>query len=537
MLERITRNEYCFLHSVFCIMYSVFGIDEEYLVNNTLLGILENTLCQRVNNLGADENENEMKNSRNGNKDSGRLLPLKVARLVILTASMLTLFLLAQVLVNYGLHSFLAETPSLQLKNHSEKSTIEHNNNNNNNNNFERILWPRLQEKLCPGGLPNLRLGPTLFRLALEEFGPNVTKTKRSGVPFGFFSSDNGSSLVVDGNHPSDSLLYIKIWKSANNQIRVYLESKFNQNPDRNQKQEFSTPNNNNNNNNDAPETANYTFLEFNDDSGMSKFITNKPFFRYRNTNHNRPCVFTVIRDPISHFLSGYNEIEYRFLSSKQVDLPAAARRKQKPSYTTNVPLESGGGSSLEQEEDSSDSKILREARFESFVRTLVTNYRSMNHWSNHHVFPQSRILHPLKRLNLLPTMGDSPQTIWILPSIANLTETLPLFLAERCPRFVANYRNQQPPPTTPSGLPLFQTSSKAAHNSSMDPYQTYKAAKDVWNKGGHVARSVCHLHAFDYGCFYGDAVPSGTTLRASDIPRICKRVYASDSFQTTILV
>ena len=179
------------------------------------------------------------------------------------------------------------------------------------------------------------------------------------------------------------------------------------------------------------------------------------------------------------------------------------------------------------------DSKILREARFESFVRTLVTNYRSMDHWSNQHMFPQSRILHPLKRLNLLPTMENSQQ-IWILPSIANLTETLPLFLAERCPRFVANYPKELPP--TPSGLPIFQKSSKGAHNSTMDPYGTYRAAKDVWKKGGRVARSLCHLHAFDYGCFYGNAVPSGTTLRASDIPWICKQVYASDSFQMKIL-
>ena len=74
----------------------------------------------------------------------------------------------------------------------------------------------------------------------------------------------------------------------------------------------------------------------------------------------------------------------------------------------------------------------------------------------------------------------------------------------------------------------------EGVHGSSSDPFGTYQSAKDVWKKGGTVARSLCHIHAFDYACFYGTGAL--TPLEARDIPATCQDVFASDSFRERIL-
>lgn len=375
---------------------------------------------------------------------------------------------------------------------------------------FDAVLWPQLQRKLCPSGLPNLSLGSKLFEMAREEFGlaANITTTKNNFLNESrFFDDSFGFTLILDKNDPSASLLYARIFKCGNNQIRDYLGKIFK----------------------GKKGDASYSFHDFNNNEELRKFLAKEKggdsFFRHRGISYDKPCIFTVIRDPVSHFLSGYNEVDVRIVTGG--DVPGyIVNDKTLPSYN-KIPLK---------DSDKERAKNLREIRFETFVRNILEEHDSFIkwHWFYAHAYPISRILHSLKNLNVLPAMTEASQTHantdkkWILPTMANITETVPKFLSENCPRFAANYRDKE----QTVGLPSMEKA--RGHASSSDPTGTYKAAKDVWKRGGSVARSLCHLHAFDYACFYGPEY--GTSLGAKDIPTTCRDVFASDFFSGNII-
>ncbi len=466
--------------------------------------------------------------------------------------------MISQLIMSGDLNSFVTGTSSTIMKTSEAKTNSTTNGNENlDTDHFERILWPQLQRELCPAGTPNLSLGEKLFQLARSEYGLDAKRRRSKAFYKAFYDNTHGSTLILDNNDPSASLLYVRIWKCANNQIRDYFKTFFNQQPAQKSKLDLlrekkaaislmtngGPSNKTKHKTNVAPSKemdsrkangiGNYTYVElegrdffgfFNPNrfnryakigAARSNTTRNKPFFRYRSVPHEKPCVFTVMRDPISHFLSGYNEIEFRIIGDK-MKLGDKAKIHGKPAYM----------------DVSHTDHDLRERRFETFVRNLIEEHPLFyEHWVYSHVFPLARMLHPLKKLNLLPTLEKSPQQ-WILPSVANLSERLPPFLASRCPNFAENYAQN-----STSDLPPLKVSKKGVHASSKDRFGTYQAAKDVWEKDGHVARSLCHLHAFDYGCFYGNAVPSGTSLGARDIPRTCKEVYESDLFRETVLL
>ena len=371
---------------------------------------------------------------------------------------------------------------------------------------FENILWPTLQRKLCPAGIPEHSLGPKLFELGRAEYGTNLLITKNvKKIYNGFYHNYN--VLIQDGNHPETSLMYIPVWKAGNNQIRSYLQSHFNQKPIAEKELEFNS--------------TRKDGLILNDKSAKYSYTEPKNAVRYQHRKH-KPCIFTVIRDPISHFLSGYNEVEFRLSTEKIFE---RVQEIDPPSYT-KIPF---GKGNLLLEED--HLEMLAGIRFEAFVRDLLVGDPGMvtAHYIVRHVYPMSMILKPLQQKGLLPT---NRWEHWILSSTDNLTETLPRFLAQRCPSFAENYPWAQNATKTSSGLPPMESTGQ--HTSSNDPLGAYKAAKDVWKKGGKAARALCHIHAFDYACFYGNSVP--TRLRASEIPALCKEVYSSPSFTTAIL-
>lgn len=147
------------------------------------------------------------------------------------------------------------------------------------------------------------------------------------------------------------------------------------------------------------------------------------------------------------------------------------------------------------------------------------------------------RVLPTLQRLDLLPrttanaslavTPASSPrheEDLWFVPTLANLTGIVPSILRESCPSIAANYNVDGHRQELPSMLIA------EPHEGSDDPFGTYRAAKDVWKKGGAVARSLFHVLAFDYACFYG-----GTT-GLPKIPAVCRDVYTSGLFLERIL-
>ena len=80
----------------------------------------------------------------------------------------------------------------------------------------------------------------------------------------------------------------MKVWKCGNNQIRLL------------EKQLYRS----------GSVRGKYS------DNGLDHIMARLKSIQRQNQNVLPPtCIYTAIRDPISHFLSGYNEMEYRQLS------------------------------------------------------------------------------------------------------------------------------------------------------------------------------------------------------------------------------
>jgi hypothetical protein len=192
------------------------------------------------------------------------------------------------------------------------------------------------------------------------------------------------------------------------------------------------------------------------------------------------PCVYTAVRDPVSHFLSGYNEVEFRQLgeynNKSSTGFPSAP-------YHHAFPY-------------SEDSPELRKTRFKAFVEDLLREEKVFGqHWQYRHFYDMSRVLVPLKKHKV---------ELKYIPGLSNITSVWPRFMSSTCPNF--------PALDTIPKMPI-----SGQHRSSKDRLGLYKAAKEVWAEGGPISRSICILHAFDYACF---------PELAKNIPLLCKFVY-----------
>ena len=397
--------------------------------------------------------------------------------------------------------------------NYSQSNT----NTQDSNGKFDSLVWPQIRKKLCPRSVPDVSLGPVLFELGRIEFGldanastsgnPAAASHNRKKNAHFFYDGHFKFTIYLDGSDPTNTILYAPIWKCANNQIHAYLKLLF----DRKRKGAIRNPLDDSigegNHENDV-----YKHIQPKD---MKRDNDNSYYFTFNHTVRTKPCVFSVLRDPISHFLSGYNEVEVRLFEGFG-DAPEDSQRNQLASYTT-IPY--------------NVSSQQREQRFETLVRNLLKEHPSFATFPYYkHFAAMSRILPTLSKFDLLGNF-DAQNNRWFLPTLENLTETFPGFLAERCPRAALNYRQTQSNETLASNsnihtsgfLPMKRM---GQHKSSLDTYGTYAAAKNVWKKGGTVSRALCAIHAMDYACF-GDILT---------IPTICKEVYANGSFATKIL-
>jgi hypothetical protein len=407
---------------------------------------------------------------------------------------------------------------------------------------FEQVIWPRLTQKLCPNGVPDVSLGTSLFEMGRIEFGLDANATaahsnikaarsNRQKISNYFYDGGFGYTMFIDAIDPTNTLIYAPIWKCANNQIHDYLNRVFNRNKDGTIRKKSVAIGNRGDMYLEKLKISDleYMFFEVLERSKSTDEGNHKDaFFTFNNTARSKPCVFAVLRDPISHFLSGYNEVEYRLLSGAH-DAAEALDNTHKLASYTKIPFDEGPEK--------------RENRFKTFVRNLLKEHPSFaSFYFYKHFASMSRILPTLSRFDLLPEQ-EGASSSWFLPTIDNLTETFPKFLEDRCPRMAFNYKQQEEQAQNQQASNIINKNNSnntlreshllppmkrlGGHESSKDGYGTYQAAKNVWHTGGPTARALCALHAMDYACF-GDGLGFP--------PRVCRDVYSSKHFVNRLL-
>ena len=325
------------------------------------------------------------------------------------------------------------------------------------------LSWNELKEILCPAGVPNLSISRTLFAMGRKQLGVNATEfmevkmaqrkflknMTQFEIPSRFFEGEFNYAVVVrslerDRSGPSYAFIYVPIWKAGNNSIWLWIHRAL---------------------------------------WGKHIATTLKDFFDSSSNDKLDACIVTAIRDPVTHFLSGYNEIEFR-----RNEFPEAERKFLTKYY----------GMPTESESD-------RRSRFEQFVYDLLLEDASG--WRDgvyQHVYSMSRVLTELNKV------GRRRLTSYV-PDVNHLSKDFPAMVEDHCPSFLAHLRDK-------SRLPDVDEEKKV----SLDEETFQRSAKAVWVEGGPVAKSLCVLHAIDYACW--DKLPAG-------IPNVCQEVFESPGF------
>lgn len=360
------------------------------------------------------------------------------------------------------------------------------------NDRFDADVWPVLRGTLCRGdpAAPHLELAARLFELARQEvFGsdaaggngtaayvptrPDLDRGASDRTRRLFFSGRLLTASVFGGvddlSGTRFATVYARIWKCGNDQIRA-LEREavaaWHASGDVRGAARDEVPLA------DALAAARELAVGAEDAAGAGA---------------PEPCVYTAVRDPLSHFVSGYNELEARLREAEHRRVPRAP-------YHAAFPIDGAGAGPSEP----------RRRRFRAFVEDLLLEADALSsHWVYHHFYPMSRILSVLGK-------ARTPLTGY-LPTLDNLASTWPDFMARTCgPRGFPS-RARLPPTMAVAG----------GHASSADALGLRAAAAAVVAEGGPVARALCLLHAFDYACF--PVLPGG-------VPAACRSVYADRS-------
>ena len=316
---------------------------------------------------------------------------------------------------------------------------------------FDRV-WTDVKKKLCPNMVPRVELTGALFSLARDEMGlrqwkfPNVqsldTFYRNSPGPGFSYTSPKGKTLI-----------YMNTWKAAHEAILLWAKR------------------------NVRPLEGDFHY----------KFDA----MQILNDSTIDPCIVTMIRDPVSHFLSGYNEIDTRIMESEYNQTHSRMATAPKALFHR--------------------FNYGTKQRFEQFVADILSVPDTLG-WTDYHKIEPLHLYSMSATLHLLDKCGARMTTF--LPSMNNFLKKWPKFVYNSCPGILPENI------TAP-----FHTHS--SHESSKDLYGIYKAAKDVWYEGGPTARAICVLHAMDYACW--EDLPDG-------IPQLCKEVYSSMNFVTNIL-
>lgn len=347
--------------------------------------------------------------------------------------------------------------------------------------------WPTLKQTLCPNQSPNSQTFQTLFELARIELQLPQSQiiTTHSGDIYAinkFFSFSQGG-LGYLTNDEKSYMAYLRIFKAGNDQIRGNLLAQLNS----------------------ADGGAVW------DKNTLHELIATIP----SSVSTNETCIITVVRDPITHFLSAYNEIEWRHedrIRGQTLD----------STYIPKYRLLTNG----------------TQERYIKFVQDFIQGPSSNGIYRNKprgieeitHVFSMVGPLSEMDRLRKKKqqqqgSSGGMPRLTAYMSNMTNLDDAFPKFLHSNC-----------------QGLPKEVTAftKKITHGSQGDEFNFYKIAKKVWNEAQdiqtagldkeerssnsssfEISRALCAIHAMDYACY--DDIP---------VPKFCQGVYMQDHFR-----
>uniref|UniRef100_A0A7S1FK83 Uncharacterized protein n=1 Tax=Corethron hystrix TaxID=216773 RepID=A0A7S1FK83_9STRA len=281
-----------------------------------------------------------------------------------------------------------------------------------------------------------------VVRRSLEDL--SATQTKQSEITK---ETDSGKTLT----EPSDPtfISYLIVWKGGNNAIHGFLANE-------------------------------------------GEHLSNTGYDKKKFTG--KECLITAIRDPLEHFISGYNEVEYRL-----VDEATARERTQM--------VETGGWTFGKV--DISESPV---KRFRQFLVDILSCPKERSYTGiadgtgleTYHAFSMSSLL-----FNLHNRLHLNANKLNYLPTMNNLTNTLGPFLAEKCG--VDWFREER----IPDGLGEHSSSSRPQYIKLKNALKEEKKDKMTVQ----VVKALCAIHLIDYACWRN--LPDG-------VPSICMDLYES---------
>ncbi|KAL7452396.1 hypothetical protein ACHAWC_004117 [Mediolabrus comicus] len=359
-----------------------------------------------------------------------------------------------------------AQSAATSKKKHNDDNTYQKDNEQ----------WNQIKQLVCPKQVPNPMVWPILFEQARKELGfdlqfvPNTESDKEFVKNFYMFSSGGIGLKSNDGEH---HLVYLTVWKGANAHIRENINKRTNLDD----RWEFQS------NIVDMMKFGHRDFSELWSPIPISK--------------RNQTCVVTAVRDPIEHFLSGYNEMEFR----------------STPSFHTAHRVQPDG-----QERQYERYKYGNEARFERYVSDFVWSAPSTGVYPSN---PFSNIFHTYSMCGILWVLKEqadlfgvnAPTLTSYLPSISNVSSAFPNLVNTNCHGFDAEFNRP------------FTSNRESHHPSGKDEDGFYAAAKRVWSKQDATSRALCALHLMDYACF--DLIP---------VPDLCQDVFSDTAFNEMMI-
>ena len=257
------------------------------------------------------------------------------------------------------------------------------------NTEFDRF-WPEMKEFMCPNRRPNQSVWSTLFILARIELGFGLDRTHYIDDAISrFFIYHTGGVLYTSPNG-EDRMAYLRVWKAGNNQIRINLEEMLNGSDSSSVMQSSKT-------------------ISIVGEDGLLDGLSTEQL--------NRTCIVTAVRDPIEHFLSAYNEIEFRNTP------PYMKKRKERRywNWENPLPYAKNGNGTIE--------------RFETFVSDFIGNTHNTGVYATDlvHIFSMSGVLFGLKQIK--ECTGRDANLDGYLPSLRDLDKEFPKFLQRTVPR------------------------------------------------------------------------------------------------------